>query len=218
MFGVETADELEQFASYCALPSKAIIPDPTAPEYTIYDGYCLCDPSTSPSSWYSWCSPPSHFPSQITLSPINSTTYAVNFILNDGGRSASSSSAVPTVEIQDQSITYEGFSTVYSDSTSDRKLSYHNVILNNLEERTDYTYRVSVPGYSNSSSWSTFKSLYSTGPTNIAMYADMDLFGELDSLDVVNLPRHNIGNVLEDVENSKVDFIVHSGDHAMSLR
>ena len=78
MFGVETADELEQFASYCALPSKAIIPDPTAPEYTIYDGYCLCDPSTSPSSWYSWCSPPSHFPSQITLSPINSTTYAVN--------------------------------------------------------------------------------------------------------------------------------------------
>ncbi|GMH88122.1 hypothetical protein TL16_g11065 [Triparma laevis f. inornata] len=213
-------DDLEKFGSMCALPSKAIIPDPTAAEYTIYDGYCLCDP-TSPtsSSWYSWCTPPSTFPSQINLSPINVSAVVVNFVLADEGKSAGDASAVPICEIKEtdddtDTITYTGFSTSYSDSTSSRTLSYHNVILPNLSPRTSYTYRVSVPGHSNSSEWTQFKSLYSTGPTNVAMYADMGLFGELDSTNVINLPRHNMGNVLSDLSNNEIDFIVHSGDHA----
>jgi hypothetical protein len=112
-----------------------------------------------------------------------------------------------------------GFSTLYKDSTADRHLSYHHVTLSGLEERTGYEYRVktkagSAPA-SEWSDWLAFRSLYSTGVTRLAIYADMGVFASQFAQPAVPATsRHCMGNLMDDLASQKVDFAVHSGDHA----
>jgi len=71
-----------------------------------------------------------------------------------------------------------GFSTLYTDSTGSRHLSYHNIPLPDLQERAEYEYRVRVADDGEWSEWKGFTSLYSEGVTRIAMFGDMGMFVE----------------------------------------
>lgn len=65
------------------------------------------------------------------------------------------------------------------------------------------------------SEWRSFRSLYSTGTTRLAIYGDMGVFpSQFDKPSVPAPARTNIGNLVDDVAAGRVDFIVHSGDHA----
>lgn len=71
------------------------------------------------------------------------------------------------------------------------------------------------------SEWRNFTSLYASGVTRFALYADMGVFvaeGELTP-PVKSLPamaRHNVGNLVDDLNARPrlIDFAIHSGDHA----
>ncbi len=69
------------------------------------------------------------------------------------------------------------------------------------------------------SEWNSFKSLYSSGVTRFALYADMGVFVAEgpDTPPVKSLPapaRHNVGNLVDDLHAGLIDFAFHSGDHA----
>ena len=69
------------------------------------------------------------------------------------------------------------------------------------------------------SEWLDFTSLYSDGPTRLAIYADMGAFVTEGARapGVRRLPspaRHHVGNLVDDLRRGLVDFAVHSGDHA----
>jgi len=81
--------------SICALPAKGHYPSTGEPIYTIYDGYCLCDtdPAVNPDlngAWFTWCSPPKTFPSQISLGAVSPSKVVVNFVTGDDGVTADS--------------------------------------------------------------------------------------------------------------------------------
>ena len=46
------------------------------------------------------------------------------------------------------------------------------------------------------------------------MYADMGIFTDIDQSPPPATARHNIGNLIDDLAAGRVDFAVHSGDHA----
>eukprot|EP01063_Lacrimia_lanifica_P012492 TRINITY_DN19154_c0_g1_i1.p1 TRINITY_DN19154_c0_g1~~TRINITY_DN19154_c0_g1_i1.p1 ORF type:complete len:700 (+),score=165.83 TRINITY_DN19154_c0_g1_i1:37-2136(+) len=69
------------------------------------------------------------------------------------------------------------------------------------------------------SSWLGFTSLYDEGVTKLALYADMGVFvtesGGFPKVPSLPAPaQHNIGNVMDDVAAGRVDWVIHSGDHA----
>ena len=69
------------------------------------------------------------------------------------------------------------------------------------------------------SGWHDFKSLYATGNTKFALYADMGVYVQEGKgpPTVTHLPmeaRHNIGNLADDLDAGLIDFAIHSGDHA----
>lgn len=69
------------------------------------------------------------------------------------------------------------------------------------------------------SEWLGFQSLYSSGVTRAAIYADMGVFvSEAPPAPPTRaLPapaRHNVGNLVDDLRAGLIDFAVHSGDHA----
>ena len=115
---------------------------------------------------------------------------------------------------------FEGFSTLYKDSTSSRHLSYHHVTLHSLKERTRYEYRVRVEASLNTSAsqwsdWIDFKTLYSSGETRFAIYADMGAFAsQFAKPSVPAMSRQHVGNLVDDLAMGKIDFAVHSGDLA----
>lgn len=188
--------------SYCALPANAIIPeDPALTQYSPAAGWCYCNPS-SPNNlhkdWYTWCDSPKAVPSQINLLAVNASSVVVNFVTNDGGiRAASEVTAELRVSGTHNTIgTFKGYSSLYVGSTSShRALSYHHVTLHSLSERRLYEYRVRVGGTQGAeasltssskpsndritttasewSEWLQFRSLYKSGPTRFAAYADM---------------------------------------------
>ena len=60
-----------------------------------------------------------------------------------------------------------------------------------------------------------FKTLYSSGETRLAMYADMGFFAsQFSKPSVPGMSRHNVGNLVDDLAKGKIDFAVHSGDLA----
>ena len=226
----------------CALPALAIMPDGSDPEYTVSDGWCYCDKDAEGSAdapWYTWCSPPAAYPSQINLLLVNASSVVANFVTADGGARA----AAP-VEAQlrlsgggggGATTTFDnGFSTLYEDSTRARRLSYHHVALGPLQPRTRYEYRVRAgaraggtgAGASEWSEWIGFRSLYDggdsdAGPTRFAIYGDMGAFPAFDAPGSASPPfpvpapaRHNVGNLVDDLATGRIDFIIHSGDHA----
>ena len=78
------------------------------------------------------------------------------------------------------------------------------------------------PPCSSASEWSPpldFMSLYSSGKTKLALYADMGVFVAEGKYTppVKSLPapaRHHVGNLVDDLKAGLVDFALHSGDHA----
>ena len=218
---------LRSAGAACAFPGRAVTPLPNASSaHDTGDGWCLCDGSSrwDDKSW-TWCDPPAAAPSQINLLVINATAVGVNFVTADEGRTAG---AVATAEFRvfgaaaapAPVTTATGFSTLYADPGGKRRLSYHHVILAGLQERTEYEYRVSrapagpaTPGTAAVwSGWKRFRSLYSTGVTRVAMYGDMGIFPATRELPGQAL--NNIGNLIEDVAAGRIDWVVHSGDHA----
>ena len=72
------------------------------------------------------------------------------------------------------------------------------------------------------SEWLAFKSLYSSGVTKLALYADMGVFvAEGTGPPAVEaLPHrgaHNVGNLVDDLSDGLIDFAIHSGDHAYAF-
>ena len=223
--GLWESPALYSLARGCAMPANALTPSLRGGIYgcggeQIADGWCLCAPAAeggleSSSAgeenqgtvpWYTWCTPPSAYPSQINLLVVNSTAVAVNFITSDngtraacpveaelrgGGGGGGSSNGTVAGRVPLITTTYTGYSTAYRDATSSRMLSYHHVALHSLAERTRYSYRVRVGSSSSRisedttachaqpsewSEWLDFKSLHSTGTTRLALYADMGVF------------------------------------------
>ena len=215
----ESPEVRERAGTSCSLPANGLTPDPSLPEYSPQAGWCYCE--TSP--WYTFCQPPAAFPSQINLLVVNATSVVVNFATFDGG---SRSGAVVEAHVREYfnnrrlSTSFEGYSTVYKDSTSSRRISYHHVTLHSLKERTRYEYKVRVKESANAtasqwSDWIDFKTLYSSGETRLAMYADMGSFAsQFSKPSVPAMSRHNVGNLVDDLAKGKIDFAVHSGDLA----
>ena len=262
---------------------------------------------------------------------VNNSAIAVNFITSDQGSRDNCITEAQLIEKGSSSVlSFDGFSTRYTDSTSSRALSYHHVTLHSLAERTDYTYRVRVSNRSSSpgpvknnswvrttgikwcsggnlpvgdvfkqgldsgddwcplvpscshdkqvslcegvcenattcagftfypmtqtkktvccfrtdtsskprdptsdaecyekkiapqcastpsewSDWLHFRSLYSSGPTKLALYGDMGVFVAEGKYTppVTGLPapaRHNIGNLVDDLSQGLIDFVIH---------
>ena len=69
--------EIVSAGSSCAMPGLAIMPpDSSLAEYEVLDGWCLCSTepdADEPATWYSFCAPPAHHPSQINLLVVNAT-------------------------------------------------------------------------------------------------------------------------------------------------
>lgn len=64
------------------------------------------------------------------------------------------------------------------------------------------------------SDWLDFRSLYSSGPTKLALYGDMGVFVAEGKYapPVRGLPapaRHNVGNLVDDLDAGLIDFVVH---------
>ena len=72
--------------SSCAMPANALTPDLALPIYSPSDGWCLCAARTQ--SWFTWCTPPPSFPSQLNLLLVNATAVGVSFVTADGGARA----------------------------------------------------------------------------------------------------------------------------------
>lgn len=139
-------------AAACAMPANALTPDLALPEYSPSDGWCLCENSSSTSGWYTWCAPPSDYASQLNLLVVNASSIAVSFVTADMG---ARSGCVSEAELADPTTkkvvaTFDGYSSVYHDSTASRALSYHHITLSSLKERTPYLYRVRVSNSSTS--------------------------------------------------------------------
>lgn len=208
--------------SSCSLPAYAVMPDdPSLSKYAPSDGWCYCNKESK--LWYTWCDPPAAFPSQINLLVVDATHVMVNFVTADDGQRSNASvvAELRYADDHDAHATFvDGFSTLYSDSTSHRHLSYHHVMLAGLKERTQYEYRVRVNASKRSvasewSDWLSFRSLYSSGPTRLALYGDMGVFASIEAKpSVPALSRHNIGNLIDDLRAEQIDFVVHSGDLA----
>ena len=136
----------------CAMPANALTPDLALPEYSPSDGWCLCE-DTNGGSWYTWCAPPPDHPSQLNLLVVNASSVAVSFVTADIG---ARSGCITEAELADPAhkilATFDGYSSVYRDSTASRALSYHHVALSSLKERTPYLYRVRASNRSSSKS------------------------------------------------------------------
>ena len=84
----------------------------------------------------------------------------------------------------------------------------HFVVFIGLEERTRYFYKVK----GECTGWSpvySFRSLYEgnrAGPTKFAIFGDMGVYA-----------YNNMGNLERDVDEGRIDAIVHLGDHAYNL-
>ena len=210
-------DNVDLADSACAMPANGNFPDPEAPIYAVYDGYCLCSPGDdSATTWFSWCSPPPLAPSQINLNVVNATAINVNFVTASVSENDSVHAQLKLKGDSGPTTNIIGYSTIYKDSTADRHLHYHNVLLHSLKERTHYEYRVKITS-GTWSPWIPFQSLYSSGETNVAMYADFGFFSsqtKTESYDYPSPSRSHIGVILDDVANGLVDFALHSGDHA----
>ncbi len=211
----------------CAQPAKQPAPDRSQPIYDVQAGWCFCA-DADPTRWFSFCDPPHHAPSQINLLAVNATAVVVNFVTYDNGTTSRSRvlaelrEAVTTSSPAFASSTRtfdDGFSTRYAQPNSTHSISYHSVTLSNLLPRTRYEYRVSAPGRHGGdhgpwSGWQDFTSLYATGPTKFAIYADMGVFPNANSPFLPATAVQNIGNLVDDLQRGLIDFAVHSGDHA----
>ena len=216
-----SSEAMHTAGAACAFPANAVTPLPNASTaHLTGDGWCLCDGSSrwDDKSW-TWCNPPPAAPSQINLLVIDATAVACSFVTADEGRTAS---AVPVAEFRvvgssSVAVNTLGFSTLYTDPGFKRRLSYHAVTLTGLRERTEYEYRVQsgAAGSSVWSAWKIFRSLYSTGATRLAMYGDMGVFPATRQSRTLPVPaRNNIGNLIDDAAAGRIDWVVHSGDHA----
>jgi len=228
-----SAASLRRAGAACAFPANAVTPLPNASSaHLTGDGWCLCDGA---GRW-TWCNPPAVAPSQINLLVINATAVGVSFVTADEGRTAGAAAVVELRAVNASAVaTVSGFSTRYTDPANNnndrgkRHLSYHHVILAGLRERTEYEYRVRSGAAGSAaggwSAWKRFRSLYSDGVTRLAMYGDMGVFPATEQLpkgfcaDRTRLcgptaARNNIGNLIDDVAAGRIDWVVHSGDHA----
>ena len=77
------------------------------------------------------------------------------------------------------------------------------------------------------SDWNAFRALYSTGETRLALYADMGIFVAEPACPAANytpptsLPHPseaNVGNLLDDLRARRIDWAIHSGDHAYEFK
>ena len=142
LWGNASLHREQSTSAACAMPANALTPDLALPINSPSDGWCLCD-SASPH-WYTWCTPPATYPSQINLLIVNATSLVVNFVTADNGERAG---CVAEAEVEGVG-TFLGYSTLYRDRGGSRHLSYHHATMSVLKERTNYRYRVRVSNIS----------------------------------------------------------------------
>ena len=212
MFSDQQAREAAE--SHCAMPARQPQPDLSMPIYETQSGWCFCK-DADPDRWFTFCDSPSSVPSQINLLIVNASSVVVNFVTNDNGTTADS---VAQAELRPFAsatmMSFTGFSHRYVNPSGGRVLSYHSVALGGLSERTRYEYRVRAARGGTWSDWHNFTSLYSSGVTKFALYADMGIFANEAASFLPKPARQNLGNLDTDLRRGLIDFAVHSGDHA----
>lgn len=215
------AEQRIEAAAHCAQPAKQPSPDLSQPIYDVQSGWCFCA-DADPTQWFTFCDPPRNAPSQINLLAVNATAVVVNFVTNDNGTTSRARvhAELRTAEHGESTRDFVGFSTRYVQPGGSRMISYHSVALSSLRPRTRYEYRVRVGGRHGGglhgpwSAWQGFTSLYATGVTKFAIYADMGAFPNPNSPFLPATPVQAFGNLVDDLQRGLIDFAVHSGDHA----
>jgi hypothetical protein len=177
---------------HCAMPSL----DPGT-----YTGWCYCKDETS-SSQYGYCSSPLTTPTQINLQIAGSPSeVVVSFVTFE----TMESKYTPQVQISpdstfpaDKSRIENGICHHFTQSGGSKKYAMHFVKVDELKERSTYYYRVRSSATAQWTDGGSFKSLYSSGETNYAVFGDMGLYS-----------YNNMGGLKQDLEDGVIDFAVH---------
>jgi hypothetical protein len=200
---------------------------------SFYGPICACAPSANDARdpslvpRFATCTAPASYPEQINLQIAASDTVVVSFVTFESDLPA----APPTVQLRDAGasvwprgdtgvahryMTSHAAHSQFCDESSPssihclrRNYTMSFVRLSGLVPRRSYEYR--VKSGSADALWSepkTFRALYSSGPTRVAIYGDMG-----------NTLHNNMANLKADCQGkeSVVDAIVHLGDHCYDL-
>ena len=82
----------------------------------------------------------------------------------------------------------------------------HFVVLSELSESKMYNVRVSAGASAPFSDAFEFKSPHASGLTRVAIFGDMGSY-----------TWNNMGNMMDDIQNDRIDAILHIGDHCYNL-
>eukprot|EP00937_MAST-01D_sp_MAST-1D-sp2_P003288 g3288.t1 len=187
--------------THCAMPAN----DPD-----LYTGWCYCKDEQTSGQWGSCTSPPD-IPTQINLQLSSASEVVVSFVTFE----SMEQQYRPQVQFSTDAAFPAGAKTVeatgvchhFTQAGSPGKhYALHFVKMEGLDERTEYHYRVRSSASADWTSGGAFTSLYSSGVTRFAVFGDMGLYA-----------YNNMGNLKRDMEDGRMDFIVHLGDHAYNM-
>ena len=201
---------IKSFENFCAHLGNSpgmfqFAVDPNASLPGVTSAFCMCDADT-----WSPCESKVNqmIPEQINIQLASPDTVVVSFVTFSVPSNFSSPIAIISDQQQQKKKNISGVTHTYVSPSGNRTYYMHFVVLSELEAKKKYTVQVSAsPKSSPFSDSFEFKAPHGgLGMTQVAIFGDMGSF-----------TWNNMGNMLNDVENDRIDAILHIGDHCYNL-
>lgn len=163
--------------------------------------FCMCDTEN-------WTPCESNvmkmIPEQINVQLASSDTVVVSFVTFNIPYNTQPVAVVSVSPSSEYNVS--GVTHTYTSPTGNRVYYMHFVVLSRLEASQMYNVRVSAGGSAPISDSFEFKAPHSSGLTRVAIFGDMGSY-----------TWNNMGNMMDDIQNDRIDAILHIGDHCYNL-